>query len=194
MLRQSPSEDNRLDLVLITPTGKISRYSTSATRAEVIRQARLFRLAVADPDDDQGYPALARQMYGWLLAPLEPELQQQGITSLVYSLDAGLRTVPLAAMMRGSEFLIARYTLAIIPSVGLLDARSARFRRQTLLATGADRFQHLEPLPAVALELNLIRAQRPDSQRLFNEELHASQSPGAQGPAKSNDSAFGYPC
>ncbi|MBW4540564.1 MAG: CHAT domain-containing protein [Myxacorys chilensis ATA2-1-KO14] len=163
--------DDRLDLVLVTPTGEAIRYSTTATRAQVLQQAKLFRLAVSDIDDDQGYTALARQLYGWLLQPLEGQLKRQQITSLIYCLDEGLRTIPIAAIADQQDYAIQRYTVSVIPSVSLVNREITDLRDRTLLAMGADQFSSLAPLPAVPTELQLVSEQFWRGKQFLNQEF-----------------------
>jgi len=163
-------QDDRLDLILITPNGQTIRRSTHATRAQVIQQAELFRLVASDPEDPD-YTALAHQLYGWLLAPLEAELQAAAITQLIYCLDEGLRTIPLAAMQDGRTFVIDRYSLAMIPSVGLTNLAVTDLRDRPLVAMGADRFASLDPLPAVPTELTLVSQQFWQGTFFLNQEF-----------------------
>lgn len=164
-------DDDRLDLVLVTPTGEAIRYSTTATRAQILQQAKLFRIAVSDVDDDQGYVALAKQLYGWLLQPLEGQLRRQQITSLIYCLDEGLRTIPIAAIADQQDYAIRRYTISMIPSVSLVNREITDLRDRTLLAMGADQFSSLAPLPAVPTELQLVSEQFWKGKRFLNQEF-----------------------
>ncbi len=54
----------------------------------------------------------ARQFYQWLLAPLESELQQQGINNLVFILDEELSSLPLESLYDGQGFIRERYSIA----------------------------------------------------------------------------------
>ncbi|NDJ18179.1 CHAT domain-containing protein [Myxacorys almedinensis] len=164
-------DDDRLDLVLVTPIGTTIRYSTNATRAQIIQQAKLFRLAVSDVDDETGYVALAKQLYGWLLQPLEQELKRQNITSLIYCFDEGLRTVPIAAISDQQDHAIHRYTVSVIPSVSLIDRDITDLRDRTLLAMGADQFSALDPLPAVPTELQLVSEQFWKGKHFLNQDF-----------------------
>lgn len=169
-----PRDDDRLELLLITPAGRLVRHSLTVTRAQVIQQAQLFRMTTADVEDDQSFTVLARQLYSWLLEPLVADLQQENITSLIYCLDEGLRTIPIAAMRHDSGFAIERYSMSIIPSVGLTDYRIAPSNDliwRTLLALGVERFTSLEPLPAVPTEVELVSQQFWQGSVVLNENL-----------------------
>lgn len=161
---------DRLELILVTPTGRAIRYSTTATRAQVTQQAKLFRLAVSDVEDE-GYLALSKQLYQWLVQPLESALQQEGIQGLIYCLDEGLRTSPIAAMADDRGFVIDRYTVSMIPSVTLINRAIYTLTEQSVLAMGADYFREHDPLPAVPTELQLISEQFWTGNRFLNQDF-----------------------
>jgi filamentous hemagglutinin family protein len=155
----APQRSDRLELVLLTAEGKPIRKSLNITRAQVTSVAAQFRLAVTNVRDDRSYRSPARQMYRWLVAPLEQDLQQRGINSLIYIADTGLRTIPFAALHDGKGFIIERYSLGLMPSLALTDASYTDIRKSQVLAMGASKFNNefrLPDLPAVPLELAAI--------------------------------------
>ncbi len=154
---RSPQLDqDHLNIVLVLPEGKAIAKTLPVQRQQVIPLAQLFRMAASDPDDEYGYQPTGRQFYQWLVEPFEPELEKNQITQLLFSLDEGLRTLPVAAMMDEETFVIERYALALVPSMSLMDARLPAKPPRQLLSMGADQFQTLAPLPAVATELQTI--------------------------------------
>ncbi len=163
------SDDDLLQLLLVTPKGELVTHQLPVTRKEADRQVRLFRSNVADPEDAFGYRPLAQQLYQWLLAPLEEDLAAQGIQNLLYSLDEGLRTVPVAAMQDDDGYLLERYGISVIPTMGLMQADfSARVRRPTV-AMGVAEFDRQAPLPAVPVELDFVKNFIPAATITLNE-------------------------
>jgi filamentous hemagglutinin family protein len=163
--------EDQLELILVTADQPPRRFPVGVSRAQVTQQAKLFRMAVSDPADDLSYRPLAQQFYQWLQEPLEAELEKNRITHLMYALDAGLRTIPIAAMMDDQRFAIERYGFSIIPSMALLTLRHPDQRLQRTLAMGANQFESLEPLPAVQTELNLIQQFSNRSELVLNENF-----------------------
>lgn len=149
----TPQMSDRLELVLITAQGKPIRKSLNTTRAQVLQTAKKFRLAVTNVRNATGYIAPAKQMYQWLLAPLEKDLQELGTNNLIYITDSGLRTIPLAAMRDDQGFIVERYSVGLMPSLALTDTRRSDIRSAQVLAMGASEFPDNRPLPAVPLEL-----------------------------------------
>ncbi|NEP01692.1 MAG: CHAT domain-containing protein [Symploca sp. SIO2E9] len=144
---------DRLELILVTPQGKPIRKSLKINRAEVISMAKQFRETVTNIRDSQGYLAPAQKMYQWLVAPLEAQLQELGIESLAYIMDAGLRSIPLGAMHDGKQFILEKYSVGLMPSLNLTATGYSDIRNSQLLAMGASRFTNNLSLPAVPVEL-----------------------------------------
>jgi CHAT domain-containing protein len=95
-----------------------------------------------------------------LIAPLEAELQAQKIDTLVFSMDTGLRSLPLAVLSDGQQFLVEKYSLGVIPSINLVDTRYQDVKNSEVLAMGASKFSDQNPLPAVPVELSTIVGDR----------------------------------
>jgi filamentous hemagglutinin family protein len=152
---------SHLELVLLLPDGKNIFKSVPAGRETVLQVAREFTNAVRTPRrlNAVDYKEPAKQLYQWLIAPLQPELEANNIDTLVFSMDAGLRTLPLAALFDGKQFLVEKYSLGLIPSLSLTDTRYADVKDSEVLAMGASKFPEKydqNPLPAVPLEISTI--------------------------------------
>ena len=179
----SPSPSDRLELILITGNGKPVRKSVNVTRAEVTAMAAEFRLTVTNPRDDRGYLIPAQTMYQWLVAPLESDIEEQGIKNLVYIADTGLRTIPFAALHDGKGFIVERYSVGLMPSLSLTDTHYGDIHQSHVLAMGASKFKDYRPLPAVPFELKAITQTWPGKSflnqdfTLDNLKLQRSQTP-----------------
>ncbi len=157
-----------LALLLVPADGQPVLRRVGIDKTTVLRQARLFQTVASDPEDSQGYQALARQFYDWLLRPIEAELEQRSINQLIYVPDAGLRTLPLAAMHDGEQFAIEHYGLSMVPSMSLTQFGFDSRVPIIALAGGASEFEQLAALPGVAVELERIGAIAPEAEVLFN--------------------------
>ncbi len=152
-------DSDQLELVLVTAEGKpIRKRIPEATRSRVLAAAQKFRNEVSDPSKThtKSYLPSAQQLYEWMVAPLEADLQAQGIQNLAFILDAGLRRVPLAALHDGQGFLVEKYSIGLMPSISLTDTRYVDIKNTQLLAMGESKFTNLNPLPAVPVELSII--------------------------------------
>ncbi|MBD1943250.1 CHAT domain-containing protein, partial [Coleofasciculus sp. FACHB-712] len=104
----------------------------------------------------RGYLASSQQMYQWLLAPLEKDLQRLDIQNLVFLMDEGLRTIPIAALHDGKGFILERYSVGLMPSLSLTDTHYQSLKNAQVLAMGISKFTDKNPLPAVPRELSAI--------------------------------------
>ncbi|HEY9808110.1 MAG TPA: CHAT domain-containing protein [Halomicronema sp.] len=113
----------------------------------------------------------AQQLYQWIISPVEFNLQENKIDTLVFAMDSGLRSTPVAAMHDGEKFLIEKYAVSLIPSFGLTDSRYRDIRNLKILAMGASQFSDQNDLPAVPLELSEILRGDWQGQKLLDEQF-----------------------
>jgi filamentous hemagglutinin family protein len=149
----------QLELLLFLPDGDALRKTVpEASRDIVLKLASEFRQEISNPRkrNTTSYQAVAQKLYNLLIAPLEKDLEAQNIDTLLFSLDAGLRSLPLAALHDGKQFLVEKYSLSQIPAFSLTDTRYQSIQNASVLAMGADKFDRLDPLPAVPIELSTI--------------------------------------
>ncbi|MEG4518134.1 MULTISPECIES: CHAT domain-containing protein [unclassified Microcoleus] len=152
----------QLDLIIVPPSGIPINKSIPAARREALREVvSNFRSEITSPRkrNSQSYLPRAQQLYQWIIAPLEAELKAQRIDTLVFSMDAGLRTLPLAALHDGSQFLVEKYSIGLIPSVNLTDTNYQSVKDAEVLAMGSSQFAEYNPLPTVPLELSNITSE-----------------------------------
>ncbi|MDL5056337.1 CHAT domain-containing protein [Geitlerinema calcuttense] len=174
-LRRSDSDE--LEIIMITAEGKpIQRTIPGATRARVLQLADRFYRQVSDPSqlNSNAYLSSAQQLYQLLIAPIEAELQAQGIQNLAFAMDVGLRLTPLAALHDGQQFLVEKYNLGLIPSLSLTSTEFVDIKAAPVLAVGASQFaadQNQPPLPAAGIEVRKIAEQLRQGQVLLNEEF-----------------------
>jgi filamentous hemagglutinin family protein len=170
-----PPALDQLDLVLLTPNSKPIYKHLDIPHGELQKIAKEFRYEVREVQNSQtdSYKPFAQQLYKWLIQPLESELKRQQIQTLLFSLDAELRLIPLAALHDGNQFLIENYSIASIPSISLTDTHHHTLKDSLVLAMGASEFPHtqLKPLPSVPLELSLITEQLWQGTAFLNEQF-----------------------
>jgi CHAT domain-containing protein len=150
---------NQLDLILVTPRGQsIYKSVPNIQRSEVLETIQNFRGELTNPRkrNTTSYLPYAQQLYQWFIAPIEDQLEEAGTDVLVFSMDVGLRSVPVAALHDGQQFLIEKYSLGLIPSVLLTDTRYQSLNNAQVLAFGASEFSEQAPLPAVPVEIDTI--------------------------------------
>ncbi|HBL62147.1 MAG TPA: hypothetical protein DDZ80_28210, partial [Cyanobacteria bacterium UBA8803] len=167
---QTARDDDELELVLVTAEGQPIRGRVAGvTRKQVIDLTKKLRQAVTDISIPRPYLPLAKNLYRWLVAPLESQLEAQQINNLVFTTDSSLRSIPLAVLHDGSEFIIQRYSVSLMPSLSLTDTRYVPLKNLKVLAMGASQFTDQNPLPAVPFELSLIAEKLWSGQVFLNQ-------------------------
>ncbi len=164
-------DSDELEIVMISGDGQtIRRRIPEANRAKVLAKTREFQQAINNPQTiPANYLKLAQQLYQWLIQPLEEDLETRNVKSLIFAMDTGLRSLPLAALHDGHEFLIERYSVSLIPSLSLISAPYKDISSQPILAMGASQFTDQSPLPWVPVELAMIVEQIGKSKSFLNE-------------------------
>ncbi|MGC8715206.1 MAG: CHAT domain-containing protein, partial [Leptodesmis sp.] len=116
------------------------------------------------------YLPQAQQLYQWLVAPVKAELQARQINNLVFLMDTGLRSLPVAALQDGQKFLIEDYSVGLMPSLSLTDTRYRDIRDAKLLTLGiSESTQGQPPLPSVLVEVSTLVQQIWSGTSFLNE-------------------------
>ncbi|MBK4729341.1 CHAT domain-containing protein [Oxynema sp. CENA135] len=167
------ADSDELDLVLVTTDGKAVRSRVGVTRGEVMEQARQFQgeITNARKRNTDSYLQASRQLYDWIIAPLQTDLEAREIDNLVFIMDTGLRSLPMAALHDGEGFVIERYSVGLMPSLSLTDTRYGTVKGTQVLAMGASEFSELSDLPAVPTEIRAIATELWSGQYYLNEQF-----------------------
>ncbi len=146
---------DRLEILLSLPEG-MKRYTVQVDAKELNAEINHFR-ALLEKRTTHQYRRHAKKIYSWLIEPMEKDLQSQKIDTLVFIPDEGLRTIPLAALYDGKDFLIARYAMATTPGLTLTDPQPLPRENMKLLVAGlTESVQGFPPLPDVAGEVSKL--------------------------------------
>ncbi|MCT7958014.1 CHAT domain-containing protein [Laspinema palackyanum] len=168
------SRGDRLEIILVPPVGTpIHKTIFEATPEVLFPVVNEFRWEITDPrrKNMNNYFASGKQLYDWIIGPVAEELKNLEIDTLMFSLDPGLRSLPVAALFDGEQFLVERYSLSLIPSFSLTAHSYMPIQNAPVLAMGASKFTQHSPLPAVPLELTHIGEQTGSQHSFLNEEF-----------------------
>jgi filamentous hemagglutinin family protein len=153
------SRPQQLDLILITANGKTVYKTVPAANKKDLRQKVIqfgFEVKNLVSQRSNRYLDFSQELYQWLITPLKSELEQQEIDTILFAMDEGLKSLPIAALHDGEQFLIEQYSYSIIPSFSLINLRYHPLQQSQILAMGASEFEDQAPLPAVPIEVNKI--------------------------------------
>jgi CHAT domain-containing protein len=147
---------DRTELLVSFPSG-LKRFSIKIGAEVLTWEVRKFREKLEKRTTWEYLPH-AQKLYDWLIRPLEPDLTSMTTDTLVFVPDGPLRTIPMAALHDGKQFLINKYAIAITPGLNLTDPRPVKRENVKLLSAGlTDSVQGFPPLPNVADELQAIQ-------------------------------------
>jgi CHAT domain-containing protein len=146
---------DRLEILVSLPSGMVRKTVPVGVEA-LTEEIRAFRVLLEKRSTRQ-YLSHAKTLYGWLILPIEPLWANAGIDTLVIVPDGALRTIPLAALHDGTQFLIKKYAVATTPGVTLTDPRPLDRKSIKLLSVGiTEAVQDFPALPHVSRELETI--------------------------------------
>ncbi|WP_250126426.1 CHAT domain-containing protein [Chroococcidiopsis sp. CCMEE 29] len=151
---------DRLEVILKLPGQPLRHYKTAITQTKVetlleeLRQKLTKTYALSEV-----YP-LSKQVYDWLIQPIESDLAKSRIKTLVFVLDGSLRNIPMAALYDGQQYLIQKYAVALVPGLQLLPSQPIeRVKLKALTAGLTQARQGFSALNNVGAELNQIKSE-----------------------------------
>lgn len=146
----------RTELLLGLSDG-LQRFQIDVSEKELTSVIRAFRRNL-ETRTTYEFLTEGRRLYDWLVRPMEAVLAQHGVDTLVFVPDGALRTIPLAALHDGKNFLISRYAVAVTPGATLTDPHPVERKSAKVLLGGlSDPVQGYQPLAFVPQELDSIR-------------------------------------
>lgn len=180
---------DRLEL-LFSVGREISQFTIPVSEKQIYDAATDIARILRSPAalHDEQYQPPARLLYQWIIAPLESELKDKAIKTLVIVPDGVLRLVPFAALYDGKQFLLEKYALSISPGMSLLGAIKNNPANQTYntLLAGVSKFGPvIEKLPMWLMKDLLQYESTDNSQRKLSEKRVRKIVP-ARGEVESN--------
>jgi len=127
--------ENRM-AILLKVDGVIHHYSTDVSADELRQQVSSLAELLRDPRTGGAHLAPAEQVYNWLIAPIVEQLATTDADTLFFVPDGILRTIPMAALWDGSNYLIQNYNIASAPGLTLLNAEPLQNTKRRTLAAG----------------------------------------------------------
>ena len=153
-----------LDVMMVTATNKPTGTKVSQENKNQLQPmiAELMN-EVTNPTplgirNSTSYLGSSQKIYQWMIAPLRDQLEAEQIDTLVICVGPSLRTLPFAVLHDGRNFLIEKYSIAMVPSFSLTDLSLSQKYGDGIevLAMGKTNFEVLSPLPGVSVEIDNI--------------------------------------
>lgn len=117
--------NNRLEVILKLPNQELYRYPSPHLfeQDELSAQIESLQVALQKPYTFQELKQKSQKFYDWLVRPAEATLAEQNIKTLVFVLDGALRSIPMAALYDGNQYLMEKYGVAIILGLEIRDPK-----------------------------------------------------------------------
>lgn len=166
-------DESPLTVILSLPSGARKMVQVPVPADTVNAQINQFRRSLELGERDFRFRFdEAQQLYDWLIRPFEADLAE--VKTLVFVNDGLLRSVPMAALHDGNQFLIEKFAIATTPSLKLTTPERLKRRGLRALLLGVSEPSAVsservfEPLPAVEQELALVADKLPTTKTLLN--------------------------
>jgi CHAT domain-containing protein len=151
---------DRLELLLSLPKG-MQRYTVYRDWADVRKMVEQLRVTLENRGTPEFLPH-AQALYDLLIRPVRTDLVKDRIETLVFVPDATFRTIPLAALHDGKNFLVRHYAIATSPGLTLTDPQPIQHENTLVLVAGlSEGSRGFQALPNVRDEIRRIAEQFP---------------------------------
>lgn len=123
---------------------------------------------------------IAEQLYGQIIKPMEGTLQNAKIDTLIFIHDKFLRSVPMAALHDGQQFLVEKYAVATTPALTLTAPSNLQPDELRALVLGSSQAvvvgrRVFPALPSVPAEIESVISQLPGSKVLLDDDFSESE-------------------
>jgi CHAT domain-containing protein len=177
---------SQLVVILALPNQPLRYYKTSQPQANVEGILTQMRQSLRPTAFVEDWLPAAQQVYDLFLRPIAAELTSSKIKTLVFVPDGLLRSLPMAALHDGQQYLIEKYSIVLTPGLQLLQSQPLEHQRlQGLLAGLTQAREGFAALPNVAVEINQIQSEIPAqvlldqsfTERSFEQKIESTPSP-----------------
>ena len=147
---------DRLVVLVGLPSGMLEQYAAPVGRAQVEQEARSLRRQLGNRATRR-YRVHARNLYDWLIRPMQARLEAGGVDTLVFVPDSALVSIPMATLYDGNQFLVERFALGLTPGLQLTDPQPMNPERVRALIGGVSQgIDGFSPLPNVVPEVRAV--------------------------------------
>ncbi len=154
------SLEDRIEIVIYLQ-GAMKRISVPVGKKQFDLEIQLFRQRLEDITR-KDYLIQAKKLYDWIISPIESELANGNINTILFVPQGGLRMIPLSALHDGKNFLIRKYSVATAQGFSLISPLVFIKGKTSVLSIGiTEAVQGFPPLESVGEELDAIRLVYP---------------------------------
>ncbi len=168
--------NERLEIILKLPNKKLIHKTSTISSQKLDKLIAQMREQIVEPDRISQLQQASVALYNLLIQPVETELKNSKIKTLVFIPDGSLRNIPMAALYDGEKYLVQKYAIAISPGLQLFTPKSLARQELTALAGGLSEIPQSEKdkfaaLPNVVQELKSIKESGVSTVTLYNDQF-----------------------
>ncbi len=170
---------DKLELVLIHGNDEPVHKTVEVKAVEIQRAIAEFRFRISTPIGD--VKNSAEKLYDWLIKPIEDELTQANVNTIIYAPDNQLRYVPLAALYDGQQWLVQRFGVNNIIAASLTNFESQPQNQPRVLAAALTEGNYqiqigtrqVELTPTNGKSVENLAQTIPGTRKLVNSEFNS---------------------
>ncbi|MEL6471458.1 MAG: CHAT domain-containing protein [Cyanobacteria bacterium J06623_4] len=160
---------DRLEVILKLPQQPLLSYTAAVSQTDLESLLTSLQRDLLLPFTLNTVQSESAQLYDWLIRPAEAALESNNIDTLVFVLDGFLRSIPMASLYDGQQYLVKKYSIALAPGLQLVDPQPLRRKALAALIAALGESRHgFSELPFVYSEVSQVQ-QTTDSEVLLNE-------------------------
>ncbi|MFT7688078.1 MAG: CHAT domain-containing protein [Candidatus Azotimanducaceae bacterium] len=164
---------DRLEM-LVNIGNQIHQFISYVSADDINELANEFRFQLQENQGDDEYLEVAQELHAYLFEQVEPLLIKHNIKTLLVIPDGVLRTIPMAAIHDGEQYMVEKYAVATTPGINLTLPAPFNVAESKLFAGGiSEAIQGFVGLPGVPQELDNLE-QNYGASRFQNSEFRGS--------------------
>lgn len=147
---------SRLEILLNLPSG-IRHFSTVVEASSLNSTVINFVNHLTTRSGE--YLGESKKLYDIIIRPIEAELAKEKVEHLIIIPDGSLRSIPMAALHDGSQFLLDKFAVSTTQGIQLVNTTPPVIRQanEMLMAGISDSIHDMAPLPNVRDELGGLK-------------------------------------
>ncbi|MCC5647760.1 CHAT domain-containing protein [Nostoc sp. CHAB 5824] len=169
--------DNHLEIIIKLPNQPLIHKTSTVNRQEVEQAITEMRETIVQPDANNKFQTVSQKLYNWLIKPVEKDLKNSKVNTLVFIPDGLLRNIPMSALYDGKEYLVQNYSVAVSPGLQLFIPKPLAQKKLNALVGGLSqppKNENFAPLPNVKVELQLIQKSGVSTTTLLDENFRST--------------------
>lgn len=165
---------NQIAVIVKFPKQPLHVHTIQISKSDVETLLQKLKENLTEVDATDTVQTLSQQVYRWLLEPIQADLERQGVDTLVFVLDGTFRSIPMAGLYDGKQYLVQKYAIAVSVGLQLFPPKAIATEPLNVLAAGLAEpplqfRQQFPPLPEIKSELAFISQAGISTQQLLDQ-------------------------